>query len=90
MTEPPHNWRREIMGEFQPNIPLLKLAHEYHERCDSYDEMICGNTEGRPTNGWQHGEINRHAKRVLYQLQERQHREGILGDLLTEIRKMSR
>ena len=86
------DWRQAILGEWPAadRTDLYKLAEEYHTRCDAFDIQVCGNPEGRPTNGPQFAAINRHSKQVLRELEERQRQTRIDGDLLKEIRRQSR
>ncbi len=87
------DFRREILGDWanDPNAQLLhKLAAEYHQRCDAYDRLVCGNLEGMP-NGLGYSDqrcrMNENARNVECELIDRLPPELDIADLRTAIRK---
>lgn len=87
----PKDFRREMMGEVVFDKRLYDLAAEYHQRCDDFDVMVCGNKEGMPITVDQRRKVNQHAVRVRTELEDRVDELNISrSDLIREIQKQAR
>lgn len=73
-------FQREYYGSLNEPTPeeakLRELAEEYEQRCESYDQLVCG-PDGMPKNGEQMGLINRHAQKVRNEILPQVHALGL-------------
>lgn len=70
-----------------PNDPLIKLADEYHQRCDTYDAEVCsGRHHGDPFPATQEERraITRHALAVLKEVKDKALMAGFTSEQLHE------
>lgn len=69
---------------------LHELAAEYHERCEAFDQLLCG-PAGMPRNGRELGEINLHARKVLRDVElKAADKEIDSNELRREIQRIAR
>ena len=71
----PDEFHQEYQGYFYPtqeDVDLDKLAEEYHQRCEAYDQLVCSGQIKRgvamPTNEYEHRKINKNAIAVLKEI----------------------
>jgi len=75
-------YQRLLLGSFEYSKDeewLRKLAWEYHDRTEAYDQIACTGRLGKvsvPMSGRELGDINRNAVATLKEICRREGREG--------------